>query len=215
MSREIIMQKAIDAILELDEDMAAEALEAGKEAGISAVEMLQDGFAPGMGVLGEQFAAGEVFVPELLFASMVMNTVTEAVEEELAAGAVSAEKAGTVVIGTVEGDVHDIGKGICVSMLKAIGFEVYDLGKEVSATAFVEKAQEVGADIIASSALLTTTMSVQEDIEKLLDEQGLRGKIKTMVGGAPVTQEWADRICASGYSEDAVQCCEVAKRLLA
>ena len=215
MSREIIMQKAIDAILELDEDMAAEALEAGKEAGISAVEMLQDGFAPGMGVLGEQFAAGEVFVPELLFASMVMNTVTEAVEEELAAGAVSAEKAGTVVIGTVEGDVHDIGKGICVSMLKANGFEVYDLGKEVSATAFVEKAQEVGADIIASSALLTTTMSVQEDIEKLLDEQGLRGKIKTMVGGAPVTQEWADRICASGYSEDAVQCCEVAKRLLA
>ena len=215
MSREIIMQKAIDAILELDEDMAAEALEAGKEEGISAVEMLQDGFAPGMGVLGEQFAAGEVFVPELLFASMVMNTVTEAVEEELAAGAVSAEKAGTVVIGTVEGDVHDIGKGICVSMLKANGFEVYDLGKEVSATAFVEKAQEVGADIIASSALLTTTMSVQEDIEKLLDEQGLRGKIKTMVGGAPVTQEWADRICASGYSEDAVQCCEVAKRLLA
>lgn len=214
MAREEIMQKAVDSILELDGDMAAETLEEGKAEGISALEMLQGGFAPGMGVLGEQFANGEVFVPELLFASTVMNTVTEAVNAELEEGAAAAETIGKIVIGTVEGDVHDIGKGLCVSMLKATGFEVFDLGKDVPAATFVEKAKEVDADIIASSALLTTTMAVQEDIEKLLTEQGLRGRIRTMVGGAPVTQDWADQIGASAYSEDAMQCCEAARKLM-
>ena len=214
MSREEIMQKAIDSILEIDEDMAVEALEAGKGEGISSVEILQEGFAKGLADLGDMFAAGDVFLPELIFAGEVMSVVSEAVDAEMSAGAESSEKKGTIVIGTVEGDVHDIGKGICVSMLKSNGFEVHDLGKDVPAAAFVDKAVEVGADIIASSALLTTTMPVQQEIEEILEERGLKGQIKTMVGGAPVTPEWADKIGATAYSEDAIDCCNVAKKLI-
>lgn len=214
MTRDEVMQKAVDSILEIDEDMAAEALECGKAEGISAVEMLQEGFAKGLAELGELFASGDVFLPELIFAGEIMSIVTEAVDAELEAGADTTERLGTIVIGTVEGDVHDIGKGICLSMLRANGFEVYDLGSEVPASEFVDKAVEVGADIIASSALLTTTMPVQQEIEDLLRERGLKGRIKTMVGGAPVTPEWAEKIGATAYSEDAIDCCEVAKRLV-
>ena len=212
--RNEIMQTAIDSILEIDEDKANQALEQGKENGISAVELLQEGFSKGMSELGDRFGAGEAFLPELIFASEVMKIATDAVDEELAAGETASETAGTIVIGTVEGDVHDIGKGICVSMLKASGFEVYDLGREVSAQTFIDKAKEVNADIIASSALLTTTMPVQKEIEELLEKEGLKGKIKTMVGGAPVTKEWADKIGATAYSEDAVDCCRVALKLM-
>lgn len=215
MQKDEIMQAAVDSILEINEDKAAEALREGKKAGISAVEMLQDGFSEGMHQLGDKFGAGEAFLPELIFASEVMKLAADAVDEELASGDVTAEKKGTLVIGTVEGDVHDIGKGICVSMLKAAGIEVHDLGREVSASTFVEKAKEVNADIIASSALLTTTMPVQREIEELLEKEGLKGKIKTMVGGAPVTQEWANKIGATAYSEDAVECVDTALRLLA
>ena len=212
--RDEIMQTAIDSILEIDEDKAAQAIKLGKENGITAVELLQEGFSKGMSELGDRFGAGDAFLPELIFASEVMKIATDAVDEELASGDVASEVAGTIVIGTVEGDVHDIGKGICVSMLKASGFEVYDLGREVAARDFIEKAKEVDADIIASSALLTTTMPVQKEIEELLEQEGLKGKIKTMVGGAPVTKEWADRIGATAYSEDAVDCCRVALELM-
>ena len=214
MSRESIMQKAVDSILEIDEDLAVEALAEGKQEGISAVEMLQEGFAKGLTELGDLFASGDVFLPELIFAAEVMSIVSEAVDEEMAENAQTTDVIGRIVIGTVEGDVHDIGKGICVSMLKANGFEVYDLGKEVAAEAFVDKAVEVNADIIASSALLTTTMPVQQEIEDILAERGLKGKIKTMVGGAPVTAEWAKNIGADAYSEDALDCCAVAKKLI-
>ena len=214
MSREEIMQKAIASILEIDEDLAVEALEEGRKEGISSVEVLQEGFAKGLAELGDMFAAGDVFLPELIFAGELMSVVSEAVDTEMSEGIKPSEKIGTIVIGTVEGDVHDIGKGICVSMLKANGFEVYDLGKEVSAEDFINKAVEVDADIIASSALLTTTMPVQQEIEELLEVRGLKGKIMTMVGGAPVTPEWAKRIGATAYSEDAIECCEVARKLI-
>ena len=214
MQREEIMQIAVDAILEIDEDKAAEALEEGRKAGITAVELLQEGFSKGMTELGDRFGRGDAFLPELIFASEVMKIATDAVDEELAAFDQQARKAGTIVIGTVEGDVHDIGKNICVSMLKASGFTVFDLGKEVPAKAFLEKAKEVDADIIASSALLTTTMPVQQEIEDLLAAEGLKGKIKTMVGGAPVTQGWADKIGATAYSDNAIECCALALSLV-
>ena len=212
--REDIINKAKDSILEIDEDMAAEALAEGKAEGMTALELLQEGFSEGMNEMGERFARGEAFIPELVFAADVMKIATDAVEEELAIAAEKAEKAGVIVLGTVDGDVHDIGKNLCVSMLKAKGFEVYDLGKEVPAKVFIDKAKEVNADIIASSALLTTTMPVQQDIEDLLAAEGLKGKIKTMVGGAPVTQEWADKIGATAYSSDAMNCCDVALSLV-
>lgn len=215
MSRDEIMKKAFDAIVEADEDMAVEVMDEAAQEGISAVEMLQEGFSKGMNELGDQFGRGEIFLPELIFATEVMKIVTDRVDEELAAkGETSVEK-GKVVIGTVEGDVHDIGKGICVSMLKASGLEVYDLGREVPVEKFIEKAEEVDADIIGTSALLTTTMTVQQDLENTLKERGLKDKYATMVGGSPVTKRWAEKIGATAYSEDASECCDVALGLVA
>ncbi len=215
MTREELMQKAFDAIIEADEDMAKEALDEGAAEGVTAVELLQEGFSKGMNELGDQFGRGEIFLPELIFATEVMGVVTERVDEELASKGEDAAGKGVCVIGTVEGDVHDIGKGICVSMLKAAGFEVYDLGREVPADDFINKAEEVGADIIGTSALLTTTMTVQQELEEKLKERGLRDKYKTMVGGSPVTARWAEKIGATAYSEDAAECCKVAAELLA
>lgn len=205
---------AIEAIIDADEDAVEEILNDAKEEGISAVELLKDGFSRGMEQLGEMFAEGEAFLPELIMAAEAMKIVTERVEEELAENGDGVEKKGTVVIGTVKDDVHDIGKSICVSMLKASGFEVIDIGKDVAPADFVAKAKEVNADIIGSSALLTTTMENQREIENLLEEAGLKGKVITMVGGAPVSQQWADKIGADGYSQDAMSCVKKAGELL-
>jgi trimethylamine corrinoid protein len=132
-----------------------------------------------------------------------MKLATAEIESKLDPGAMS--KKGVMVIGTVEGDVHDIGKGIVASLVKTNGIEVIDLGREVPAQVFVDKAKEYNADIIGSSALLTTTMTVQKEIEELLKKEGMRDKVKTMIGGAPVTQRWADRIGADYYCEDAAE----------
>lgn len=202
---------AIEAIQEGDEDMVLEVLDKAKEEGISAVALLKDGFAKGMEELGEQFAEGEIFLPELILAAEAMKLVTDRVEEEVAAGA-EIEKKGTIVIGTVQDDVHDIGKAICSSMLKSSGFDVYDLGKQVPVEDFINKAKEVNADIIGASALLTTTMEHQKAIVQALKDSGM-DNVKTMVGGAPVSQAWADQIGASGYSSDAITCCQVAEEL--
>lgn len=211
MSREELMQKAFDAVVDTDEEMAAEVLDEAAAQGISAVELLQEGFSKGMNELGEQFGRNEIFLPELIFATEVMKVVTDRVDEELVEKGEKSVNKGTIVMATVEGDVHDIGKGICVSMLKAAGFEVYDLGREVPAETIINKAEEVNADIIGTSALLTTTMVVQQQMEEILAERGIKGKYKTMVGGAPVTEKWAEKIGADGYSEDATECCELAK----
>ena len=214
MSREKFNNLAIEAIKEGDEDMVLEVLDNAKAEGITAVELLKDGFGKGMEELGAEFADGEIFLPELIIAAEAMKVVTDRVDEEMADGA-EAEKKGTIVLGTVKDDVHDIGKSICASMLKSAGFDVYDLGKQVELEDFITKAKEVNADIIGSSALLTTTMEHQKTIEKLLAEAGLKGKIKTMVGGAPVSQSWADQIGADGYSNDAMSCCQKAAELAA
>ena len=189
-------ERAIQAIVNADADEVESILEEAKAEGITAVELLKDGFGKGMEELGEAFSEGTIFLPELIMSSEVMKIVTERVEEEVASGSDLSERKGTIVIGTVKDDVHDIGKSICVSMLKASGFEV-------------------NADIIGSSALLTTTMEHQKTIEDLLKEAGMKGKVKTMVGGAPVTQMWADQIGADGYSIDAMTACKKAEELIA
>lgn len=213
MSKEELNARAIDAIKEGDEDEVLSVLEDAKAEGITAVELLKDGFGKAMEELGEEFAEGEVFLPELIVAAEAMKIVTDRVDEEMAASG-GGEKKGTVVIGTVKDDVHDIGKTICASMLKSTGFDVIDLGKQVELQDFIDAAKENNADIIGSSALLTTTMEHQRTIEKLLAEEGLKGKIKTMVGGAPVSQGWADQIGADGYSNDAMTCCHKATELV-
>lgn len=201
MAKDDIIKKAFDSIVECDEDMAKEALEEAEAEGISMVELLADGFSAGIRHLGDLFGRGEIFLPELIFSTEVMKMATEVIESKLDVADTKAK--GVMVIGTVEGDVHDIGKGIVASLVKTNGIEVHDLGREVPASVFVEKAIEVNADFVGSSALLTTTMTVQKDIEEALKAAGIRDKVKTMIGGAPVTHRWAEKIGADAYCEDA------------
>ena len=201
MSKEAIMEAAKQSIVEADEDMAMEALADAEAEGIDLVELLSNGYSAGMKELGDLFGMGEIFLPELIFATEVMKTVSAEIEGKMDMSKV--KSAGTLVIGTVEGDVHDIGKGIVASLVKTNGVEVIDLGREVPAQNFVDAAIEHNAEFVGSSALLTTTMTVQKDIEEALKEAGIRDKVKTMVGGAPVTNRWAEKIGADAYCEDA------------
>ena len=201
MSKEAIMEAAKQSIVEADEDMALEALANAEAEGVDLVELLSKGYSAGMKELGDLFGMGEIFLPELIFATEVMKTVSAEIEGKMDTSAV--QKNGTLIIGTVEGDVHDIGKGIVASLVKTNGIEVIDLGREVPAKNFADAAIEHNADFVGSSALLTTTMTVQKDVEDALKEAGIRDKVKTMVGGAPVTNRWAEKIGADAYCEDA------------
>ncbi len=201
MSKEAIMEAAKQSIVEADEDMALEALANAEAEGVDLVELLSNGYSAGMKELGDLFGMGEIFLPELIFATEVMKTVSAEIEGKMDMSAT--QKNGTLIIGTVEGDVHDIGKGIVASLVKTNGVEVIDLGREVPAKNFADAAIEHNADFVGSSALLTTTMTVQKDVEDALKEAGIRDKVKTMVGGAPVTNRWAEKIGADAYCEDA------------
>jgi len=214
LNREEVIKMAFDSIVEADEDMAMEAMDNGAKIGVDSVDLLNEGFSAGINELGDQFGRGELFLPELIFATEVMKAVTNRIEAEMLASGKVAEKKGKVIMATVEGDVHDIGKGICCSLLKTAGFEVIDMGREVPADRIIEKALEENVDIIGTSALLTTTMTVQQELEDKLREQGIRDRFKTMVGGAPITQRWADKIGADSYAEDASECTANAKKLL-
>lgn len=212
MGKEEILEAAQKAIIDRDKGKAEEIVRRGLAEGINPMELMNDGFIRGIGKVGELFGEGQLFLPELIQASDAMRVATELINAALPAG-VEKQK-GKIVIGTVEGDIHDIGKTIVVSLLKANGFEVYDLGRDVPTSKFIEKAEEIGAEIIGTSALLTTTMEGQKKLENELKRQGLKTKYKTMVGGAPVTQRWADRIGADAYAEDAAEAVEKAKKLL-
>lgn len=201
MSKEAILEAAKQSIVEADEDMAMEALANAEAEGMDFVELLSNGYSAGMKELGDLFGMGEIFLPELIFATEVMKAVSAEIEGKMDMSEV--KSAGTLIIGTVEGDVHDIGKGIVASLVKTNGVEVIDLGREVPAQNFVDAAIEHNAEFVGSSALLTTTMTVQKDIEDALKEAGIRDKVKTMVGGAPVTNRWAEKIGADAYCEDA------------
>lgn len=203
MEKEKLFADAADSIIESDEDRAMAIIAEAEAAGVDLVELLSKGFSAGMQELGERFSTGEVFLPELIFVSGIMKNVSSVVESKLDQSSI--QKKGVMVIATVAGDVHDIGKGIVASLVKTNGVEVHDLGREVPAEAFVAAAKEFNADFIGSSALLTTTMTEQKRIEELLTEAGLRDKVKTFVGGAPVTKRWADKIGADYYSEDATE----------
>ncbi|WP_206460749.1 cobalamin B12-binding domain-containing protein [Anaerovorax sp. IOR16] len=201
MSKEAVLEAAKQSIMEADEDLAMQALKDAEAEKIDAVELLSNGYSAGMKELGDQFGRGEIFLPELIFATEVMKTVTAEIESKMDVADTQAK--GVMVIGTVAGDVHDIGKGIVASLVKTNGVEVHDLGREVPAEVFIEKVKEVNANFVGSSALLTTTMTEQKKIEELLVKEGLRDKVKTMVGGAPVTKRWAEKIGADAYCEDA------------
>ena len=200
------------SVIDGDPDLAAELAQKAIDQGIDPVLVLDDGFVPGVSYVGEQFGLGEMFLPELVVAGEAMKAAVATLEPEFSRRGTERQILGKVVIGTIEGDIHEIGKTLVATMLSASGFQVYDLGVDVPITAFVEKAREVNADIIGISALLTTTMVRQKDVIEALQDSNLATKV--MVGGAPVTQSWAKEIGAQGYSEDAVGAVAVAKNLM-
>ena len=178
--------------------------------GVDAKEILEEGLLCGMMIIGGKFKRNEVFVPEVLVAARAMNAGMAILEPKLVE--MGNEPVGKAVIGTVQGDLHDIGKNIVAMMLKGAGFEVVDLGVDVAADTFVAKAEEIGADVICMSALLTTTMENMKNVITLLDEKGLRDKYIVMVGGAPVNDSFAMEIGADHFTTDAASAAEVAKQ---
>jgi trimethylamine corrinoid protein len=199
MAHEELMKEAKKAILDYDRTAAEDVAQRALAAGLAPGDIMTGGFIPGIQELGELFESGEVFLPELMMAAQAMEGAMAVCNAALEGGV--AEVKGTVVIGTVQGDVHDIGKAIVAAYLRANGYEVADLGRDVSAEAFIAKATEIKADVIGMSALLTTTMEQQRKVIKMVKERGLA--CKTIVGGAPCTQRWADQIGADAYAEDA------------
>jgi corrinoid protein of di/trimethylamine methyltransferase len=167
-----------------------------------------------MDIVGQKFSDGEYFLPDLIIAAEGMKMAMELLEPELRARQQTLETAGVVVIGTVKGDIHEIGKSLVATMLSANGFTVYDLGVDVPKEAFIAKIKETGANILGMSALLTTTMTQQREVIKALEEAGLRAQVKVMVGGAPVTKGWAEEIGADDYAEDAMGAVQKAKKLV-
>jgi corrinoid protein of di/trimethylamine methyltransferase len=213
MSEGLLKQMA-QAVIEGDDDEATALAKRGLEQGVDPLEAINRGFTAGMDVVGELYSSGEYFLPDLILGGEAMKAALAVLEPALKASGQAREVLGTVVLGTVKGDIHEIGKSLVGSMLSASGFEVLDLGIDVDAGEFVAKARGHAADIVALSALLTTTMLHQQDVIEHLAEAGLRGRVRVMVGGSPVTQGWADQIGADGFAEDAAGAVVVAKKLM-
>jgi len=202
------------AVIDGDDDEASALAQSALEQGVDPLDAINKGYTAGMDVVGELYSTGEYFLPDLILGGEAMKAALATLEPALKASGQAREVLGTVVLGTVKGDIHEIGKSLVSSMLSANGFEVYDLGIDIEADEFVAKAREYKADIVALSALLTTTMLHQRDVIEHLSEAGLRGKVKVMVGGSPVTQGWADQIGADGFAEDAAGAVVAAKKLM-
>ena len=206
MTSSILAGEAGDAVR-----LAREAIDAG----VKPLDAINLGFMPGLDKIGEGYSCGEAFLPQLVMAGEAMKKALQVLEPEMIKDGVGRELAGIVVLGTIAGDIHDIGKTLVGTMLTVAGFKVIDLGVDVPVVSLVEAAQKEKADIIGVSALLTTTMTNQRDVIEALEDLDLRAKIKIMVGGAPVTQAWAEEIGADGYSEDALSAVELARSLMA
>ncbi|MCS7010424.1 MAG: corrinoid protein [Anaerolineales bacterium] len=209
-----LFQKMAQSIIDGDSDLAVELAKQAIAAGIDPLEAINQGFVVGVNAVGEAFSRGDAFLPELVMAGEAMKAAVAALEPEMKRRGTERQILGKVVLATVQGDIHEIGKTLVGTMLSAAGFEVYDLGVDVPAERIIAKAKEVDADIVGLSALLTTTMVRQREVIEAMDKEGLRRKIKVMVGGAPVTRDWVQRIEADGYSEDAIGAVAVAKQLV-
>jgi corrinoid protein of di/trimethylamine methyltransferase len=202
------------SIIDGDEEVAAAVARQALSAGVDPLAAINLGYVSGMSYVGEQFSAGEMFLPDMMLAAEAMKAAVAVLEPEMTRRGTHRTMLGKVVLGTVKGDIHEIGKNLVATMLSASGFEVYDLGVDVPFEKFVEKAREVDADIVGVSALLTTTMTGQRTVIELLAKAGLRPQVKVIVGGAPVTRSWAQEIGADGMSEDAMGAVTLAKKLM-
>ena len=202
----------VKALSELKEEEALEIVRRRLDAGEDPLKILDD-CRDAMGIVGERYEREEYFIPHLVYSGEILKEITEMIKPKLAEGT-KPKRLGKVVIGTVAGDIHDIGKNIVASMLFAAGFDVIDLGKDVPVQNFIEAVKKHKPNILGMSALLSTSLPAQREVIEALKKSNLREKVKVMVGGAPVTAEWAEEIGADGYAEDAVEAVRVALKLL-
>lgn len=207
-----ILEQTADEVQKGNSDIATALVKEALSSGIPAETILNDGLVAGMGIIGEKFKNNECFIPEVLLSAKAMNLGLEILKPHLAES--DRKPLGKVVIGTIQGDLHDIGKNIVAMLLQGAGFEVVDLGADVPVERFVESAKSEKADIVGISALLLTTMENMKEVIAGLKDAGLAGSVKVIIGGAPVTQDYADKIGAHGYAADAASGVDVAKRLL-
>jgi len=210
---EDILNRLKEAVINYDVDETVKTAQEVIETGFDPLKAIEEGLAAGLQVIGDKFGRGEIFLPMLMISAEATKKALAILEPAVAKGK-SRKTLGKVVIGTVEGDIHDIGKSIVAAMLTANGFEVHDIGCDVPTSKFIEKVKEVNPDIIGMSALLTTTMPKMTEVINALKKEGLREKVKVMVGGAPVSAAWAEQIGADTYGEDAMAAVDVVKKLL-
>ena len=203
-------QSIIDGAPSTAADLAQHAIAHGT----APLDAINHGYVPGMHDVGEQFARGQMYLPDMMASAEAMRAAMAVLDPELKKQGAERPKAGIVVLGTTKGDIHEIGKTLVGTLLTAHGFQVHDLGVDVSGETFAAKAKEVGADIVGISALLTTTMRNQKTVIEALVKSGLRAQLKVMVGGAPVTRRWADDIGADGYAKDAMSAVALARELM-
>ena len=215
MSKDDMLAKMAQAIIDGRQEDARALAEGAVAGGLDLLEVIEKGYVPGLRKVGELWETGEYFLPELISSAESMKAAMSVLQPELKKANLDAPVKGRVVIGTIEGDIHDIGKNLVASMLQAHGFDVQDLGAGVKLEKFIEKAEEIGADFICLSALLTTTMLNQKKFIELLRSRNLAGRFKVLVGGAPVTQKWASEIGADGYAENAPAAVRLALGLMA
>ena len=208
-------QELLDCMMDGDDETGVEITKAAIEGGMDPIDIVQKCLVPILDDIGEQFARLELFLPDLVMAADVAKAVKDEIREHLLNNSGEAAAAAKVVIGTVQGDVHDIGKNIVATLLEVNGFEVFDLGNDVKPFDFIETAKKEKADIIAMSSLLTTSMPYMVDTLKNLNGLGVRDQFKVIVGGGPVSADWAQEIGADGYSNDANEAVELCKKLMA
>jgi len=211
---EELFKKMAQSIIEGDSELALTLAKESINEQVNPLDAITKGFVVGVNTVGAAFGRGEAFLPELVMAGEAMKAAVGVLDPELKKRGAERKMLGKVVIATVEGDIHEIGKSLVATMLGASGFEVFDLGVDAPSDKIIGKALEVNADIIAMSALLTTTMVKQKEVIEELEKEGLRRKIKIMVGGAPVTRDWVNAIGADGFSEDAIGAVAMAKQLM-
>lgn len=214
-TRTEILEKASVAVINHDRDFAKKIAEEALAAGISPLEIIEEGFTRALDDIGKKFESGKLNLPHLIMSCEAMGAGINILKPEMERQNEILKRPLTILIGTIEGDIHSIGKDVVITMLKIAGFEVIDLGTDVRIEDFIEKAEANRVDIIASSALMTTSMYSQRYLEEKLIEEGLRDKVKTMVGGGPVTQEWANKIGADIYAENANEAVNKLRALIA
>jgi trimethylamine corrinoid protein len=208
------LENLVQAVGDGDVGQATELARRAADEGVD-VQSIVDALTDSMRQIGDRFAGGEVFLPEMMLAARAMQSAMSVLEPRLASGASSAQKRGVIVIGTVKGDVHEIGKDIAITMLRAAGFEVHDLGRDVNALDFVRRAEELHADIIGASALMTTTMPTQKEIIDILVAKDRRANFHVILGGAPVTAEWVAEAGADSWGEDAGSAVKILEKFMA